>query len=71
MNIGVLFSKFLAGENVTLVTKGDFVQPPGASDPVQWLSTAFKSLKLEVILPGKKYEVGSTQVLFEIGFNKK
>ncbi|KAG5646292.1 hypothetical protein DXG03_003889 [Asterophora parasitica] len=56
-NLGVLFSKFLAGENQTLVTKGESVQPDGSSGPVTWLSTAFKTLELEVTLPGQKFDV--------------
>ncbi|KAG5653629.1 hypothetical protein H0H81_011855 [Sphagnurus paluster] len=56
-NIGVLFSKFLAGENQTLIVKGESVQPDGSNGPVTWLSTAFKTLELEVILPGQKFDV--------------
>lgn len=56
-NIGILFSNFLAGANQTLVTKGDSVQPPGSSQPVTWLSTAFKTLSLNVLLPGEKLPV--------------
>ncbi|PPQ99716.1 hypothetical protein CVT24_009699 [Panaeolus cyanescens] len=55
--IGTLFSKFLNGENVTLQTVGDSVFPTGSSTPVQWLSTAFKTLSLDVILPGQKLQV--------------
>jgi len=55
--IGTLFSQFLSGENVTLRTRGDSVQPPGASGPVDWLSAAFKTLTLDVILPGEKLQV--------------
>ncbi|GLB37240.1 putative protein of unknown function (DUF3712) [Lyophyllum shimeji] len=56
-NLGILFSKFLAGENQTLVTKGESVQPDGSNGPVNWLSTAFKTLSLEVTLPGQKFDV--------------
>ncbi|KAF9047294.1 hypothetical protein BJ165DRAFT_1464966 [Panaeolus papilionaceus] len=55
--IGTLFSKFLNGENVTLQTVGDSVVPTGSSTPVQWLSTAFKTLSLDVVLPGQKLQV--------------
>ncbi|KAJ7594702.1 hypothetical protein C8J56DRAFT_446479 [Mycena floridula] len=55
--IGELFSKFLAGENQTLTTKGNSVQPDGSDGPVSWLSTAFKTLELDVTLPGQKFEV--------------
>ncbi|KAG5340679.1 hypothetical protein C0989_000829 [Termitomyces sp. Mn162] len=53
-NLGVLFSNFLAGKDQKLITKGDSVQPSGSNGPVTWLSTAFKSLSLEVTLPGQK-----------------
>lgn len=56
-NMGELFSKYLAGENQTLVTKGDTVQPDGSNQPVIWLSDAFKTLSLEVILPGQHFDV--------------
>ncbi|KAF9451269.1 hypothetical protein P691DRAFT_757432 [Macrolepiota fuliginosa MF-IS2] len=55
--IGFLFSEFLAGRNTTLETRGDSVQPPGADGPVTWLSTAFKTLSLNVVLPGQKFDV--------------
>ncbi|KAJ7143355.1 hypothetical protein C8R43DRAFT_1089003 [Mycena crocata] len=56
-NIGVLFSNFLAGENRTLTVRGVSVQPSGSSQPVAWLSAAFKTLTLEVILPGQKFDI--------------
>jgi hypothetical protein len=55
--IGSLFSDYLAGHNSTLVTRGDSVAPPGANGPVTWLSTAFKTLSLDVVLPGQQFEV--------------
>ncbi|KAF8160985.1 hypothetical protein B0H34DRAFT_699004 [Crassisporium funariophilum] len=55
--LGELFSGFLAGQNLTLITKGDSVIPTGSDQPVDWLSTAFKTLALEVILPGEKLQV--------------
>lgn len=55
--LGELFSDFLSGQNLTLVTKGDSVQPPGSSQPVDWLTTAFQSLALEVILSGEKLQI--------------
>ena len=58
--LGKLFSAFLAGENSTLVAKGESVQPDGSSGPVSWLSAAFKTLELQVVLPGQKFEVSST-----------
>jgi hypothetical protein len=60
--IGKLFSEYLAADNITLNVQGDTVQPPGANGPVTWLSTAFKTLTLDVILPGKKFDVGSLTV---------
>lgn len=55
--IGTLFSGFLAGQNSTLETRGDSVQPAGSIEPVTWLSTAFKSLSLNVSLAGQKLQV--------------
>jgi hypothetical protein len=55
--IGQLFSAFLMGQNSTLDTRGDSVQPPGADGPVTWLSTAFKTLSLNVVLPGQQFDV--------------
>lgn len=55
--MGKLFSQFLNGQNITLQTTGDSVQPGGSNGPVDWLSTAFKTLTLDVILPGEKLEV--------------
>lgn len=55
--IGKLFSEYLAADNITLNVQGDSVQPPGANGPVTWLSTAFKTLTLDVTLPGEKFDV--------------
>ena len=55
--IGQLFSQFLMGHNSTLTTKGDSVQPPGADGPVAWLSAAFQTLTLNIILPGQQFDV--------------
>jgi hypothetical protein len=55
--IGKLFSQFLAGQNQTLSIQGNFVQPSGTA-AVGWLSEAFKTLTLQVILPGHIYQVG-------------
>lgn len=55
--IGKLFSGFLAGDNQTLSVVGDSVQPSGSNGAVSWLSTAFKTLTLSVILPGQKFTV--------------
>lgn len=55
--IGKLFSNYLAGENQTLVVTGSSVQPDGSDGPVNWLSTAFKTLTLTVTLPGQKFKV--------------
>jgi len=45
------------GHNSTLATKGDSVQPPGADGPVSWLSAAFQTLTLNIILPGQQFGV--------------
>ena len=55
--MGELFTNFLHGQNQTLSVQGESVQPPGANGPVGWLSTAFKTLKLEVTLPGQVFDV--------------
>ena len=55
--IGKLFSQFLAGRNQTLSVQGDFVQPSGTTS-VGWLSRAFKTLILQITLPGQIYQVG-------------
>ncbi|KAI0035854.1 hypothetical protein K488DRAFT_76325 [Vararia minispora EC-137] len=55
--IGVLFSNFLAGQNQTLNVKGSFVQPSGSSSSVSWLSAAFQTLELNVILPGQIFQI--------------
>ncbi|KAI0305626.1 hypothetical protein B0F90DRAFT_1815219 [Multifurca ochricompacta] len=54
--VGTLFAQFLSGQNQTLSVQGDFVQPPGAA-AVRWLSGAFKTLTLQVILPGHVYKI--------------
>ena len=57
-NIGVLFSRFLQGKNSTLQVKGYEVISPAQPDrPVNWLTAAFKTLTLDVVLPGKIYQV--------------
>ena len=58
--IGQLFTDYLKAENISLVAKGDSVFPTGSSTPVNWLSAAFQTLDLNVILPGKSYQVRCT-----------
>ncbi|KAI0686333.1 hypothetical protein BC835DRAFT_1523138 [Cytidiella melzeri] len=53
--IGLLFSRYLAGDNQTLTISGVSVNP-GSGD-VTWLSTAFKTLTLSVTLPGQKFAI--------------
>ena len=55
-SLGKLFSQFLAGQDQTLSVQGDFVQPSGTAS-VGWLSSAFKTLILQVTLPGQIYQV--------------
>ena len=57
--MGELFTNFLHAENQTLSVQGASVQPQGSSGPVSWLSTAFKTLTLDVTLPGQSFEVRS------------
>jgi hypothetical protein len=58
--MGKLFTQFLAGQNQTLTVQGNFVQPSGTA-LIGWLSDAFKTLTLQVILPGHIYQVGLFQ----------
>jgi hypothetical protein len=56
--IGELFSLFLQGINTTLAVTGDSVITPAQPDrPVNWLSTAFRTLTLQVTLPGMVYKI--------------
>ncbi|EIW52711.1 uncharacterized protein TRAVEDRAFT_134842 [Trametes versicolor FP-101664 SS1] len=55
--MGQLFSDFLAGKNQSLSVQGESVQPTGSDGPVQWLSTAFKTVTLNVTLPGETFEI--------------
>lgn len=55
--IGTLFSNFLAGKNQTLQVKGNTVDPNGNGQTVNWLSQAFQTLTLNVILPGKIFKI--------------
>ena len=55
--MGVLFTNFLQGKNQTLDVQGESVQPLGTTSPVGWLSTAFRTLKLEVTLPGQIFDI--------------
>lgn len=55
---GILFSQYLQGVNQTLQVQGDYVIPPAQPNrPVNWLTTAFKTLTLNVILPGMRYTI--------------
>ncbi|KAJ7188457.1 hypothetical protein C8R46DRAFT_1054741 [Mycena filopes] len=56
-HMGISFSTYLAGDNQTLTVQGTSVMPPGATEPVTWLTTAFQSLTLQVVLPGQKFTV--------------
>ncbi|GJJ06156.1 hypothetical protein Clacol_000345 [Clathrus columnatus] len=55
--IGNLFTNFLAGKNQTLQVQGNTVDPNGNGETVNWLSTAFKTLTLNVTLPGKIFKI--------------
>ena len=57
-NLGILFSQFLQGKNSTLVVQGwEVISPAQPNSPVNWLSTAFKTLFLDVTLEGHIYEI--------------
>ena len=56
--LGVLFSRFLGGFNQTLDVVGDsVVTQANGNQPVDWLSAAFRTLHLAVILPGQIYQI--------------
>jgi hypothetical protein len=55
--IGQLFTEYLQADNIPLVVKGQSATPTGSNTPVSWLSAAFKTLSLNVNLPGQKFEV--------------
>ena len=56
--LGVLFSRFLGGYNQTLDVVGQsVVTQANGNQPVDWLSAAFQTLHLAVILPGQIYKI--------------
>lgn len=56
--VGVLFSNYLLGQNQTLQVTGDsVVTEANGNRPVGWLTSAFKTLTLDVVLPGKIYQI--------------
>ncbi|KAI9459105.1 hypothetical protein F5148DRAFT_1001220 [Russula earlei] len=63
--IGRLFSEFLVGHNQNLIIQGDLVQPSG-NVAVGWLSSAFKTLELQVILPGQIYEIVESITIYDL-----
>lgn len=52
VNTGILFSNYLQGKNQTLQVTGDSVVTEAQGGEVSWLTKAFKTLTLDVILPG-------------------
>ncbi|CDR88214.1 uncharacterized protein SPSC_03875 [Sporisorium scitamineum] len=57
-NTGILFTNFLQGKTQILQVKGvSVVTQANVNQPVNWLSAAFKTLTLEVTLPGKIYQI--------------
>lgn len=58
LEIDKLFSQYVSGVNQTLNVGGDSVEPSGPGSPaVAWLSTAFKTLELNVTLPGLQQQL--------------
>ncbi|KZP24075.1 hypothetical protein FIBSPDRAFT_951384 [Athelia psychrophila] len=47
-------------DSIDLVAKGGSVVPIGSTTPISWLSAAFKTLSLDVVLMGKKYKLTTT-----------
>ncbi|GAA5969858.1 hypothetical protein JCM21900_004182 [Sporobolomyces salmonicolor] len=64
--LGAVFSQFLLGEDVPLTVTGDSVVSPSQSSPVTWLSNAFKTLVLNVTLPGKRSDIISAITLKDL-----
>ncbi|CAD6973942.1 unnamed protein product [Tilletia controversa] len=57
-NVGDLFSNFLAGKSQALTIKGiNVISPAQPGSPVKWLTAAFKTLNLNVTLPGRQFNV--------------
>ncbi|KAK1218918.1 hypothetical protein PQX77_018360 [Marasmius sp. AFHP31] len=54
--VGKLFTEYLKASNLTLSVRGESVQP-GGGEQVTWLSEAFKTLELQVSLPGQKFDI--------------
>ncbi|WFD49313.1 hypothetical protein GLX27_003993 [Malassezia furfur] len=55
---GKLFSQYLQGKNSDLRVRGDsVVTRENGNKPVGWLSKAFRSLTLNVVLPGHIYKI--------------
>ncbi|CEH17102.1 Protein of unknown function DUF3712 [Ceraceosorus bombacis] len=58
VNIGILFSQFLAGQDSILNVRGvSVITPYSGGQPVKWLSDAFKTFATDVVLPGKIYQI--------------
>lgn len=58
INTGMLFSDFLQGKNSTLQVTGEsVVTKANGNKPVGWLTTAFRTLTIDVILPGHIYQI--------------
>ena len=55
--MGELFTNFLQSKNQTISIRGNSVQPTGSATSVAWLSSAFRSLTLDVTLPGQSLQV--------------
>lgn len=66
-SLGRLFSQFLADADQVLQVRGKEVISPAQPDsPVDWLSSAFKQLTLNVVLPGQRYEIISAVQLQDL-----
>ncbi|TKY86943.1 hypothetical protein EX895_004231 [Sporisorium graminicola] len=57
-NTGILFSNFLQGKTQIIQVRGDsVVTRANGNQPVRWLSAAFRTLTLDVALPGHIYKI--------------
>lgn len=55
--IGQLFTQYLQADAITLEVQGQSVTPEGASAPITWLSNAFQTLNISVILQGQSFQI--------------
>ncbi|KZP24091.1 hypothetical protein FIBSPDRAFT_951400 [Athelia psychrophila] len=55
--IGQLFTQYLQADAIILEVQGQSVTPEGASAPITWLSNAFQTLNISVILQDHSFQI--------------